>query len=159
MNISSREKVALMAVGMGLLILLVVGTLGAAPPEVPEEKPLAALYAVTWNMVAITSTTTSTAYTTQSYAYHDLFCAIDANENQTITVKYQVSPDNSNWFESYWSAGYSADASFFTRTLAYGRYSRMKFEVQTGNAITPVCKSVFSNNWAPANYLQEANQQ
>lgn len=155
-----RENLAWVAMVMGLLILLVLGTLQgyAAPPVGPEEKPAAALYAVSWNTSSITSDTTSTAYTTQSYCYHDLFCSIDMSTTNTITVKYQVSPDNSNWFDSFAFSAQTADADIFTRTLAYGRYSRVVLDVTNSETITPVCKSVFFNNWTPANYVAQMNQ-
>lgn len=99
----------------------------------PEDAPLAALYAVTWEDALITADENTSGYTTQNYAYHDIFCAVDALDAQSITI---------------------TDTQVFTRVLSYGRYERLKFDVRTSAAITPACKSVFFNNWYPSEYAQ-----
>jgi hypothetical protein len=153
------EVVVLATVAMVALLAGYAYQVMASPAEMPDQMPgqmpEAALYAVSWNTAVITEDTTSTAYLTQGYCYHDIFCDIDFLDSQTITVKVQSSPDNSTWYDTYTfvSSG-SADSTTFTRCMSYGRYERVDFDVESSNEVTPVCKSVFFNNWAPYGYVE-----
>lgn len=140
-------------VALAFMLALLVVRAYAGPEEMPGGRPSAALYAITWRSTVLTVDTNSTAYLTQAYSYHDLFCTIDHNLNQTMSVQLQVSPDNSDWYDAIvLTATVISDGAVFTRALSYGRYTRLVFDVQTANQITPTCKSVFFNNWTPASY-------
>lgn len=144
-----RKQVAWVMVVVALLVLAVLSVARAAPPEIPEERPAAAIYAYSFNTAAITSDTNSSSVLSQAYAYIDLFITTNISDTQTITVTYQVSPDNSNWYDSYEFAAQSSDTVVFTRTICYGRYSRVNIDLNSANTVTPTIKGTFSNNWMP----------
>ena len=150
-----------MIILVGCVIAFGVLQVLAAPPEVPPERPAAALYAVSWNTAVITQTTTASSATTQHYAYHDVTCKFnfaDNQQTQAVTITLQASNDDSDWFQTFAFTAITTDTTVTTgiisRTLSYGRYERMVLTVSNTNQVTPTCKSVFFNNWAPANYAQ-----
>ena len=152
-----RDIVKYAIVAMVILAIGGVWQAVAAPIEGPARAPSGALLAVSWNTAAIAVDTNCTAQLSQSYAYHDLFCSITISDPQTITIKMQVSPDNSTWYDAQTLVtSQTTSANVFTRCMSYGRYSRAVLNVTGGNTITPVCKSVFFNNWTPAYYVEMA---
>lgn len=163
--IEPRFKVGLNFARIMILVILVLVLGGvwqafAAPAPEPAleqvQAPQASLYAVSWNTSSITADTYSSAYLTQAYSYHDLYCDIDVNASQTLTIKILTSPDNSIWYTATtFTLAQSADTVVFTRCLSYGRYEKLYFDVESANQVTPTCKSVFFNNWIPANYVEQ----
>lgn len=151
-----KSRWFLMACVIALTMVLICGGVRlamAGPESVPEERPMAALYAVSWNTAAITETTTTTGYLTQNYAYQDVACDMDFYSDQTITITLEASPDNSIWFQTHSFTAITTDTTvttgIFSRTVSYARYERMVLTAETSATVTPTCKSVFFNNWMP----------
>jgi len=121
----------------------------AAPPCLPPEIPLAALYAITWNEAGIATDTNSTAYLTQNYAYHDVYCSVAFYSTGAVSITIQSSPAGTTYYDVYELGQITSATDVFTRVMSYGRYERMAFDVQGTNLLTPTCKSVYFNNWTP----------
>ncbi|KPK91506.1 MAG: hypothetical protein AMJ88_13440 [Anaerolineae bacterium SM23_ 63] len=152
-----RSRWFLMAalVAVSMVVFGAVTQSTAAPLQVPQDAPSAALYAVAWNTAGITTDTNSSAYLTQHYAYHDLFCSIDLYSTGRLTITMQSSPAGTTYYDTYQLVATEVDTDVYTRVLSYGRYERLKMETMNTNLITPTCTSVFFNNWFPSNYTQQ----
>ena len=146
----------LMACVIALMAVLCAGVrlATAGPPEVPEERPLAALRTVAWNATGITVDTNSSANLTQHYAYHDIFCSVDIHSSGGVTITVQSSPAGTTYYDTYELAQITSDTDVFTRVLSYGRYERVNFDVNDTGLITPTCTSIFFNDWYPASYVE-----
>lgn len=161
---TSRWFIAVMCIALALVLLAAVYQVMAmaAPPEipaeVPQEKPLGALYAISWQTTAITLPTNCTSYLTQNYSYQDLTCSFDFGSTQAVTVSLQASNDNSDWHQTHEFTVLTADTvtttGIISRVLSYGRYTRMVLETRSSATVTPTCKSVFFNNWMPGDNAQ-----
>lgn len=136
--------------------------LAAVAIAMPQVQPAAANtadgYALyTWTNNKITSSTNGAARFTGDYGQLECYQTVDADYAQTVTTKFQSSPDGVNWSENpVWQFGsnvlaVAADYTDVTTdtTLAdfaivvlYGEYTRPVITLGESNPVTVTLKCV-----------------
>lgn len=151
----------LLNVGLAALVGVLLTALAFAftASAAPEPRPIVAANApaplandqypnmIVLNSAAITQDTNTTGVLwlkgSDPFDNADIFTVIDQGTTNTITVKLQYSPDNSNWFDyaTLVSANTADASSSYTVTVA-GMYVRANLDVGNSNTVTPTVKMV-----------------
>lgn len=148
-NLAMTFGVALVA--LALILLAFAGTQSVSASR-EEALPV---QNILYNSASITQATNFTGkiWATGLPVYFsraDIFYNIDVGSAQAITFTLQFSADGSNWFTAtdradsiaFGTMGYSADTLAYTTTRIVGTYFRLRADVSTSNAITPVIRVV-----------------
>jgi len=136
--------------------------LAAVAVALPQAQPVAANqsdgYALyTWTNNGITTTTNGASRFTADYGQFECYQVVDATLAQTVTTKFQSSPDGTNWSEDpiwYFATNVLAvDADYtdvttdtttanFGIIVLYGEYTRPVVTLGTANPVTVTLRCI-----------------
>lgn len=136
-----------------VLLAAVAVALPQAQPAAANQSDGYALY--TWSNDGITSTTNGAGRFTADYGQFECYQTVDETDLQTVTLKFQHSPNNSVWADGpTWQfssnvldadtdfADVTADGTSFGLVTLYGEYTRPVITLGEANPVTVTVRCI-----------------
>lgn len=146
---------SLVAVAIAFVVLALLVAAVALQPQIASANQSDGYALYTWTSTGITATTNGVGRFTADYGQFECYETVDATDPQTVTLKFQHSPNNSVWADGpTWQfssnvldadtdfADVSADGTSFGLVTLYGEYSRPVLTLAGSNPITVTVRCI-----------------